>query len=130
MADKQTARHERSPLDGLSPSNFGAPRRSLERSRTKALHVCPCCDSELVYPTDWAPAERKRWSVDLRCPDCEWIGGGIYTQEIVDRFDEVLDSGTELLLDDLNLLARANMEEQVERFIASLWADKILPEDF
>jgi hypothetical protein len=130
MAEKQTARHERSPLEDLSPSSFEPPRRSLERSRAQALHVCPCCDSELVYPTDWAPAKRKRWSVDLRCPDCEWIGGGVYAQEIVDRFDEALDSGTELLLDDLNLLARSNTEEQAERFIASLWADEILPEDF
>ena len=70
------------------------------------------------------------WTVDLRCPDCEWTGGGVYAQEVVDRFDEALDGGTEQLLDDLNLLARANMEEQVERFVAALWADRILPEDF
>ena len=77
-----------------------------------------------------APAPRKRWNVDIRCPDCEWLGGGLYAQEIVDRFDEVLDEGTEQLLGDLNLLARANMEEQVERFIAALRAGQILPEDF
>ena len=42
----------------------------------------------------------------------------------------MLDAGTEQLLGDLNLLARANMEEQVERFIAALRAGQILPEDF
>ena len=37
------------------------------------------CDSRLVYPVDWAPAESGRWRVDLRCPDCEWTGGGVYS---------------------------------------------------
>jgi hypothetical protein len=130
MADEQTARNESARIERLSPSSFGAPRRSLERGRSTALHVCPCCDSELVYPTDWAPANRRRWHVELRCPDCEWAGGGVYAQEVVDRFDDALDAGTELLLDDLNLLARANMEEQVSRFLDALRADQILPEDF
>ena len=63
-------------------------------------------------------------------PTASGLGGGVYAQEVVDRFDEALDGGTEQLLDDLNLLARANMEEQVDRFVAALWADHILPEDF
>ena len=74
--------------------------------------------------------ERRRWSVDLRCPDCEWRGGGVYAQEVVDRFDEELDQGTEQLLADLAALAQANMEEQVERFVTALHAGWILPEDF
>ena len=130
MPEKQTARHDNGTSDGFSPSSFGTPRRSLERNRAQALHVCPACDSELVYPTDWSPADRKRWSVERRCPDCEWTGGGVYSQAVVDRFDEALDNGTELLLDDLNLLSRANMQEQVDRFVGALWTDDILPEDF
>ncbi len=128
MPEKQTARQD--PFDRFGSSSFSAPRRTGEANRIEALHVCPCCDSELVYPTDWAPAERKRWTVDLRCPECEWTGGGVYAQEVVDRFDEALDGGTEQLLDDLNLLARSNLEEQIERFVAALWTDRILPEDF
>ena len=130
MPEKQTASDDRRPAEELDASSFDAPQRQLEPNRAEALHICPCCDSELVYPTDWAPARRKRWNVDLRCPDCEWTGGGIYAQDVVDRFDEALDTGTEQLLDDLNMLARANMEEQVDRFVAALQADEILPEDF
>lgn len=130
MAERPTARQASSPLDGVDASSFSAPRRSLRDSPDLELHVCPCCESELVYPTEWAPAKRKRWTVELRCPDCEWLGNGVYAQEIVDRFDEVLDAGTEQLLDDLNLLARANMEEQAERFIAALQSNHVLPEDF
>lgn len=129
MADQTT----NDPNDSapLAASDFsGSPRGVAVGDRAGALHICPSCDSELVYPVDWAPAERKNWSVDLRCPDCEWHGGGIYAQEIVDRFDEALDLGTEQLLADLSLLTRSNMEEQVERFITALHAGWILPEDF
>jgi hypothetical protein len=130
MPEKQTAKHDSGAAEEFGPASFGAPRRSLERNRAQALHICPACDSELVYPVDWSPAERKRWSVDLRCPDCEWTGGGVYSQAVVDRFDEALDNGTEQLLDDLNLLSRANMQEQVDRFVAALNSGDILPEDF
>ncbi len=49
---------------------------------------------------------------------------------VVDRLDEALDRGTESVLDDLNILVRANMEDQIDRFVAALNGDQILPEDF
>ncbi len=128
MADRTTDPNDSAPL---AASDFSGAQRELGvDDRAGALHICPSCDSELVYPVDWAPAERKNWSVDLRCPDCEWHGSGVYAQEIVDRFDEALDLGTEQLLADLSLLTRSNMEEQVERFVTALHAGWILPEDF
>jgi hypothetical protein len=130
MAEEQTTRRDQGSLAGIDASSFKAARRATPTHSGVALHVCPSCASELVYPTDWAPADRTRWSVELRCPDCEWTGGGVYAQQVVDRFDEALDSGTEQLLDDLTTLARTNMEEQLERFASALWADDILPEDF
>lgn len=116
----------------VEASAFSAPKIITERpARTQEdLHICPSCASRLVLPTDWAPAAGRRWTVDLRCPDCEWQGGGTYSQSVVDRFDEALDDGTEALLRDLNLLTRANMEEQVDAFVAALAADHVLPEDF
>ncbi|TMK73212.1 MAG: hypothetical protein E6G48_05760 [Actinobacteria bacterium] len=66
----------------------------------------------------------------LRCPECEWNGGGSYSQQIVDRLDEALERGTESVLEDLNVLIRANMEDQIDRFVSALSADHILPEDF
>jgi hypothetical protein len=94
------------------------------------LSVCPCCGRDFVYPTDWSTAGERRWSVALRCPECEWRGGGVYGQDLVDRFDETLDESCQSILDDLELLTRSNMEEQTERFVAALEADLILPEDF
>jgi hypothetical protein len=110
----------------------GAFVGSEVRARPDAdcLHVCPACASELVFPVRWAPAGRRSWRVDLRCPDCEWSGGGVYPQPVVDRFDEALDAGTDAMLNDLALLARANMETEAERFASALRGDHILPEDF
>ncbi len=127
MAEETTrSRHMR-----IDASSFSVPQRAPAPEREAgALDICPCCSSGLVYPTDWAPVNPTNWSVELRCPDCEWIGGGVFAQVVVERFDEALDTGTEQLLTDLSLLTRANMEDQVERFAAALWAGEIQPEDF
>lgn len=97
---------------------------------TPDLHVCPGCASELVYPIDWAEAGPAHWEVSVRCPNCEWTFTGVYDEDVVQRFDEVLDEGTETLVANLRQLARANMEADVERFIEAIHADYLLPEDF
>jgi hypothetical protein len=133
MERQRTAnpRKPRQEVQPVVPGDFAHP--SAERRaarRAEDLHVCPSCSSELVHPTQWAPTSGRRWTVHLRCPDCEWTGGGTYPQAVLDRFDEVLDDGTESVLNDLNRLARSNMEDDVESLIAALHADQILPEDF
>lgn len=94
------------------------------------LHVCPECASQLVYPVAWEETEGARWAVTLRCPNCEWVLSDTFDDELVRRFDETLDHGTEALVADLRKLSRANMEDDVERFIAALNAEYVLPEDF
>ena len=94
------------------------------------LHLCPDCDADLVYPPEWQEADSSSWEVALRCPNCEWKAVGIYSQDCVDRFDEHLERGTDALVRDLRRLTRANMEDEVERFVTALQAGAILPEDF
>ena len=94
------------------------------------LHVCGTCDSELVYPVDWEEAGDTHWEVTLRCPNCEWCGTGVFEQDVVERFDEELDRGTEALIRDLRRLMHANMEDEIDRFITALHGDHILPMDF
>jgi hypothetical protein len=94
------------------------------------LHVCGACESQLVYPTEWDEAGTTHWEVCLRCPNCEWSGTGIFEQELVERFDEELDRGTEALVRDLKRLSQANMEDEIERFVQALSEDHIVPEDF
>ena len=94
------------------------------------LHVCGTCESELVYPVDWDEASDTHWEVTLRCPNCEWIGVGVYDQETVDRFDEVLDDGTDALVADLKHLMQINMQDEVSRFVDALENGHIVPDDF
>jgi hypothetical protein len=94
------------------------------------LHLCRDCDSDLVYPVEWEEAGPEHWQVDLRCPNCEWVCTGVFSQDVVEDFDEELDRGTEVLTEDYKRMVTANMAEDIERFSKALEADAILPEDF
>jgi hypothetical protein len=94
------------------------------------LHVCRCCAAELIHPVDWEEVDDDRWRLELRCPNCEWVGGGIYPRRTVEELDEQLERGMETIVRDLRHLTHANMEEQIERFITALQDDLIVPFDF
>lgn len=94
------------------------------------LHLCGSCDSDLVYPIGWQEAGSRHWAVALRCPNCEWRGTGVYSEEVVERFDELLDHGTEAVVRDLKQLMHANMEHEIECFTRALQAGLIEPSDF
>jgi hypothetical protein len=94
------------------------------------LHVCGECSSDLVYPVEWDEAGATHWEVTLRCPNCESYGTGVFSQDVVERFDEELDRGTEQLVRDLKRMMHANMEDEIERFVHALEADHIQPDDF
>jgi hypothetical protein len=94
------------------------------------LQMCPECDRNLVYPVEWEEASETHWEVLLRCPNCEWTEVGQFDHATVDQFDEQLDLGTEVVLNDLKRLERANMEDEIERFAHALQSDALLPEDF
>ena len=104
--------------------------RALPPGPAQDLHVCGGCDSSLVYPVTWEEAGATHWEVTLRCPNCEWSGTGVFEQDLVERFDEELDRGTEALVRDLKRLMTANMEDEVDRFVRALAEDHVLPEDF
>ena len=113
----------------LTEPPASAPARAIEPA-VEDLHVCRECEASLVYPVQWEEASETHWEVALRCPNCEWQASGTFAQDVVDRFDEELDRGTEALVRDLKRLTRANMEDEVERFVRALSAGAILPEDF
>jgi hypothetical protein len=111
----------------------GEPALPVEGQSATAehgLHVCPDCDSSLVAPVAWEQAGPALWAITLECPNCAWWDADIFDETVVERFDEELDRGTEALVRDLMRLMRANMEDDVERFVTALHADAILPEDF
>jgi hypothetical protein len=94
------------------------------------MHLCPECHSGLVQPIDWKEQPGEGWSVELRCPECEWHGGGTYGQHEIDEYDRLLDEGMRSMIDDLRKLTRENMERDLEDLIAALDGDLVLPEDF
>lgn len=94
------------------------------------LEVCGSCGSHLVHPVHWEPAGSRYWQIELRCPECEWGGTGVFDQDAVDRFDAVLERATEDLVSDLKAVERANMVAFGDRFLAALGADQVWPEDF
>lgn len=112
------------------PRSVAGPTTARPASPEVGLHVCPECASTLVAPVAWEQAGRSQWAVTLQCPNCEWWDADVFDEETVERFDEELDRGTEALVRDLLRLVRANMEDDVERFVTALRADAILPEDF
>jgi hypothetical protein len=94
------------------------------------LEVCPECDGEQVYPISWRETDNDAWDIELRCPNCEWRERALFDDDVVQEFDATLNAQTDQLIDGLEQLTRANMEDQIERFSRALEYDAILPEDF
>ncbi len=120
------------PAEVATPSS--GSNRPLARDdatdRAEAPHLCPECDCSLVYPIAWAAAPSGRWSVELRCPNCERKRTVLLAQDVADRFDEQLERAEETMMTDLERLALANMADHVDRFVAALGAGAIQPMDF
>ena len=120
-------------LEVVQPEAGSAYTRIKETAPAEAdrdLCICERCESDLVEPIEWGAAGPGQWRVALQCPNCEHCSEGVFSQECVDRFDDRLDEGTEILLRDLKQLQHANMTDDVERFISALKLGAILPEDF
>ena len=117
-------------IDVLYVEAPSARRGRAEHRPRRGLHVCPECASPLVAPGRVGAGRPHEWAVTIQCPNCEWWDADVFDEATVERFDEELDRGTEALVRDLLRLMRANMEDDVERFVAALRADAILPEDF
>ena len=96
----------------------------------RELHLCRCCGSDLVHPIDWEEVAADNWRLQLRCPNCEWVGEAVYERRTVEELDEELERGMETIVRDLRHLTHANMEEHIERFVTALQDDLIVPFDF
>jgi len=110
-----------------SPALSPPPRPSAGPAEA---HVCPVCDSALVYPTDWQRVASAAWRITLRCPNCETVRTLTLVREQVERLNKALYEGTEKLARQADRLARHNFEEETVKFVAALDADLIWPIDF
>jgi hypothetical protein len=113
------------------PAQLSGAQREAGPDAPELLHICQCCRGNLVYPLDWIEEEdASGWLMILRCPDCEAIREGAFSQPAVDLFADELDRGEGELLDALRRVTRENMTEAVDFFIRALHADLIVPSDF
>jgi hypothetical protein len=94
------------------------------------LHICGRCGSDFVHPVQWSETGPRHWQVMLRCPECEWSGTGIFSQDAVDRLDAELDRGIAVLARQLRRMVHDNLAEEIDRFAVALHAGFVLPEDF
>lgn len=114
----------------MEPRRPHRDRDRRPRAVKQELHVCPRCGSGLVERQASEPPCAESAELALRCPECEWRDAGVFDPTLVRRFEAQLARGAGALAADLHLLTCANMAEQVERFVAALRDDNILPIDF
>ncbi len=108
----------------------GEPAVHPPAESAQDLSVCISCACAMVFPADWEEAGPANWSVVLCCPNCGHEREGIFTQDTVDHFDEQLEEGAEVLAREYRRLFRRNLSEEIDRFVAALRVDAVLPEDF
>ncbi|HXP38089.1 MAG TPA: hypothetical protein VN817_10015 [Solirubrobacteraceae bacterium] len=96
----------------------------------KLLHICVSCASPLVYPLRWTEHDERRWLMMLRCPECEAVTEGLFTDQAVHRLAAELDRGEAALLDSLERVTHEHMTEALDLLQYALEADLILPSDF
>lgn len=109
-----------------SEAGLDAPTCEIELP----LNCCPSCTGDLVYPLTWEDCEDGTWTIERRCPNCEWSEVGSFDQNAVEAYDDILENGTELLLMELRTWSHSNMNDDVERLIDAINADLIEPIDF
>jgi hypothetical protein len=105
------------------------PANAIART-IEDVSLCPSCECDMVYPIEWEQAEEDVWGVTLRCPNCERVRDGMMDEGLIEKFDCLLDRGTDLLVHDLNNLTYANMVTEINAFVAALDGGHLLPEDF
>jgi hypothetical protein len=120
------------PALEAAPSTSAAPTAPAVQPgvEERDLHLCPDCDSNLVYPVQWEEADETHWQITLRCPNCERTEEGVFGQGQCDGFDDELERGTDALTRDYKRLMTANLAEEIDRFAKALEVDGILPSDF
>ena len=92
------------------------------------LHVCPACSSDLMQPVDWwtfgtsGRYARQEWCVHRRCPECGAERFGIHNQRDRAEYDKALEAAEKAIVWQIR-------EFEIDRFVAALKADALLPCD-
>jgi hypothetical protein len=99
---------------------------------TTDLDVCVRCGRSFVVPAailEVVPNDRC-YTVELACNNCGHSRVGTYDEDTMEGLDRALDREQATLEETALRVFRENMLEEIERFVAALDANLILPEDF
>jgi hypothetical protein len=105
------------------------PENTRPAERT-ALHPCPACGSHLVDLIGGDEVAPGMWDLTLRCPECEQVHALSCTKDDLAKLEHEQCTATAEMERELERFARQRFEEEIERFVAALEVDAILPMDF
>jgi len=131
-AREAAARGQADPAPTVTPEDVGRHQSGAGEAPEpgRRPHVCPVCDSELVYPVDWQRTSDVAWLLRLRCPECETERDATLGRADVEEFNRRLYYGSQELAQAAQEISRRNFEEEAAKLVAALEMDLILPMDF
>jgi hypothetical protein len=114
----------------MSTHGTHPPDGSTHLHRDAGLHVCRRCEEPFVVPVALHEVVGDRFVVELTCNNCGWGDVGLHDDQALDALDRELDRSLAAMVATAELHALADELEAIDRFVAALRADRILPEDF
>lgn len=110
---------------------FGEAARAQRRPPGPGVELC-CreCGSDLVHPLDCEQTDEQTWLLTLRCPDCEACYDVALGRCTMERYIAQLHDQKRALILELDRWSLARFREEVERLLALIADDKVLPFDF
>ena len=125
--------HQRYVRKVTLPSGKTIEVISFDDDLAPADAICTCAPNAPPSSSIPSPGTRpsgSRWEVSLRCPNCEWAPTDTFEEEPSSASTRRSTAAPRRSSPTCAQLTRANMEDDVERFIAALNAEYVLPEDF
>ena len=84
-----------------------APVHHSEARPSAALSSAPSATRTACTPWTGTRSTSASWRLDVRCPDCRWMGSDVFAQDEVERYDDLLSADTDALIDELERITRA-----------------------
>jgi hypothetical protein len=101
------------------------------------LGVCNGCgDDKMCFhdaeelPNISLPKQDSIWRVVLFCGNCENVREVVISQAKAEEFDEWHNATEMQMWRSLKTIQQVNMSQYIDRFVAALESDALLPEDF
>jgi hypothetical protein len=102
----------------------------LRRRHAQKPHLCPVCGSDFVCPVTWREASDTHVWVRLRCGGCENWHEGVFSDDVLERFDRKLDEVSDQIADEADRLHWEWRSTEADAFAAALDRDLIDAGDF